>query len=149
MQQASTLANANYPETMSTTWVINAPPFFSTVWGWIKSWFDENTRRKIRVLSPSQLDQLLEQIDIDDLPEAYGGHLDWSYDDPPNLDAPAKEIFKDFGGQVPRGPWEFVDGVPKLAKEVVGHRDPALGWPAAQAPAANGTENGNTINGKD
>lgn len=36
LQEASTLATANYPETLSTIVVVNSPPFFPTVWGWIK-----------------------------------------------------------------------------------------------------------------
>ena len=36
LQQASTLATANYPETLNTIAVVNSPAFFPTVWGWIK-----------------------------------------------------------------------------------------------------------------
>ena len=36
LQEASTLATANYPETLSTIVVVNTPSFFPTVWGWIK-----------------------------------------------------------------------------------------------------------------
>ena len=36
LQEASTLATANYPETLSTIAVVNTPAFFPTVWGWIK-----------------------------------------------------------------------------------------------------------------
>jgi hypothetical protein len=36
LQVSSVLATANYPETLSATIAINAPPFFPTVWGWIK-----------------------------------------------------------------------------------------------------------------
>lgn len=36
LQEASELANANYPETLGTVVVVNAPGFFSTVWGWVK-----------------------------------------------------------------------------------------------------------------
>jgi hypothetical protein len=39
LQQASTLATANYPETLNTIAVVNAPSFFPTVWGWIKVCF--------------------------------------------------------------------------------------------------------------
>lgn len=36
LQEASTLATANYPETLQAIAVVNAPSFFPTVWGWIK-----------------------------------------------------------------------------------------------------------------
>lgn len=36
LQEASALATANYPETLSTIAVVNSPSFFPTVWNWIK-----------------------------------------------------------------------------------------------------------------
>lgn len=36
LQEASALATANYPETLHTIAIVNAPSFFPTVWGWIK-----------------------------------------------------------------------------------------------------------------
>jgi hypothetical protein len=36
LQQASTLATANYPETLNTIAIVNSPAFFPTIWGWIK-----------------------------------------------------------------------------------------------------------------
>jgi len=36
LQQASTLATANYPETLNNIAVVGAPNFFPTIWGWIK-----------------------------------------------------------------------------------------------------------------
>ena len=36
LQQASTMATANYPETLNTIAVVNSPPFFPTVWNWVK-----------------------------------------------------------------------------------------------------------------
>jgi len=36
LQEASALATANYPETLHTIAVVNAPSFFPTVWGWVK-----------------------------------------------------------------------------------------------------------------
>lgn len=43
MQDASTLATAHYPETLDRIFIIGAPSFFPTVWGWIKRWFDPIT----------------------------------------------------------------------------------------------------------
>ena len=36
LQEASALATANYPETLSTIAVVNSPPFFPTIWSWVK-----------------------------------------------------------------------------------------------------------------
>jgi len=35
-QEASTLATANYPETLGLIAVVNSPSFFPTIWDWIK-----------------------------------------------------------------------------------------------------------------
>ncbi|KAF7966410.1 hypothetical protein HWV62_38454 [Athelia sp. TMB] len=106
LQQASTLATANYPETLSTIAVVNSPSFFPTVWGWIKGWFDEGTRNKIHVLGKDPGPTLRHLVDPQDLPKAYGGKLEWVYEDEPSLDAAAKEVI----GEMPRGPAFFVDG---------------------------------------
>ncbi|KAG9019739.1 hypothetical protein FRB90_009609 [Tulasnella sp. 427] len=122
LQQASVLANANFPETMGMTWIVNAPSFFSTVWGWLKVWFDENTRRKIHVLSHSQLHLLRVEIPAENLPKRYGGDLNWEFDERPKLDDRAKDIMKDFNGEVPRGPWELRDGKVVLGKDLANQK---------------------------
>jgi len=43
MSDASALATAHYPETLDRIFVIGAPSFFPTVWGWAKKWFDPIT----------------------------------------------------------------------------------------------------------
>lgn len=43
MQDASMLATAHYPETLDRIFIIGAPSFFPTVWGWVKRWFDPVT----------------------------------------------------------------------------------------------------------
>ena len=123
LQEASTLATANYPETLSTIVVVNSPSFFPTVWGWVKvssltaselfttevvgkPWFDEGTRNKIYVLGKDPGPTLRSLIDPKDLPKPYGGELDWTYEHEPVLDEPAREAI----GCTPKGPAVFVDG---------------------------------------
>ena len=43
MSDASKLATAHYPETLDRIFVVGAPSYFETVWGWAKSWFDPIT----------------------------------------------------------------------------------------------------------
>ncbi|ERS97512.1 hypothetical protein HMPREF1624_05681 [Sporothrix schenckii ATCC 58251] len=87
MQAASTLATAHYPETLDRIFIIGAPMFFSTVWGWIKRWFDPVTVSKIFILGHHEvLPTLLTFVDIQNIPKAYGGELDFSWGDMPNLD---------------------------------------------------------------
>ncbi|KAF8757069.1 CRAL TRIO protein [Rhizoctonia solani] len=99
LQEASTLATANYPETLGTIFVVGAPGWWSTVWGWVKGWFDEQTRAKIHIL-PNPLPQdseLLESIPASSLPKQYGGQLAWEYGVDPFLDEPETELLRSAG----------------------------------------------------
>jgi hypothetical protein len=127
LQEASALATSNYPETLHTTAVVNAPSFFPTVWGWIKvehdsswssitrtyrtlfqqNWFDEGTRNKVHVLGQNPGPELRKFIDNENIPKAYGGELDFNFEDEPNLDQDAKDLIE----EMPKGPVIFQDGV--------------------------------------
>jgi len=106
LQQASTLATANYPETLNNIAVVGAPYFFPTIWGWIKNWFDEGTRNKIHILGKNPGDTLRNFVDAKDLPKPYGGDLEWEFSDEPSLDEQAKKVL----GAMPKGPATFIDG---------------------------------------
>ncbi|KDQ25428.1 hypothetical protein PLEOSDRAFT_1044739 [Pleurotus ostreatus PC15] len=106
LQEASRLATANYPETLHAIAVVNSPGFFPTIWGWIKGWFDENTRNKIHVLGRDPGPTLCELVHAADLPKEYGGELGWTFTDEPMLDDEAKAAI----GEMPKGPVKFVDG---------------------------------------
>ncbi|WYZ46129.1 hypothetical protein EsH8_IX_000354 [Colletotrichum jinshuiense] len=87
MQVASQLATAHYPETLDRIFIIGAPVFFSTVWGWIKRWFDPITVSKIFILSPHEVRPTLEQfIEPRNIPKQYGGELEFSFGDQPTVD---------------------------------------------------------------
>jgi len=107
LSEASRLATANYPETLSTIAIVNAPSFFPTIWGWIKGWFDQGTRNKIHILGKNPAETLLSLIEPQNLPRQYGGTLEWEFFSEPNLDDAAKEAV---GGEMPKGPTLFVDG---------------------------------------
>ncbi|KAL1981715.1 hypothetical protein VTN96DRAFT_2272 [Rasamsonia emersonii] len=93
MQDASVLATAHYPETLDRIFIIGAPSFFPTVWGWIKRWFDPVTVSKIFILSDKEVKPTLESfMDPSSFPKQYGGELDWEWGDPPLLDEPAREL---------------------------------------------------------
>ncbi|KAF1966809.1 CRAL/TRIO domain-containing protein [Bimuria novae-zelandiae CBS 107.79] len=88
MQDASTLATAHYPETLDRIFIIGAPAFFPTVWGWVKRWFDPITVSKIFILSQANvLPTLTQYIDIDNIPKKYGGNLDFEWGQMPNLES--------------------------------------------------------------
>lgn len=93
MQSASTLATAHYPETLDRIFIIGAPYFFSTVWGWIKRWFDPITVSKIFILSPAEVKPTLESfIDPANIPKQYGGQLDFKWGDKPTTDPAVKAV---------------------------------------------------------
>lgn len=80
MQRASVLATARYAETLGSIYLVGAPSFFSTVWGWVKGWFDPGTVDKINILAPAtQTQDLAARIPLESIPRKYGGSLDWTY----------------------------------------------------------------------
>ncbi|KAJ6263110.1 hypothetical protein Dda_1669 [Drechslerella dactyloides] len=104
MQDASTLATAHYPETLDRIFIIGAPSFFPTVWGWIKRWFDPVTVSKIFILSPSEVYPTLEKyIEKKNIPKRYGGDLDWDFGMNPDLDEDARVVMADLAHTTPDG----------------------------------------------
>lgn len=112
MQDASTLATAHYPETLDRIFIIGAPIFFPTVWGWIKKWFDPITTSKIFILGHHEMKKTLETfIDPANIPKKYGGQLDFEFGDHAVLDPALKNVLKWEGENndfVP-GPMYWVD----------------------------------------
>ncbi|KAB5592570.1 Phosphatidylinositol/phosphatidylcholine transfer protein SFH7 [Ceratobasidium theobromae] len=99
LQEASTLATANYPETLGMIFVVGAPGWWSTVWGWVKGWFDEQTRAKVHIL-PNPLPEkssLHEHIPASSLPKQYGGQLAWEYVNNPSFDEAEIELLRRAG----------------------------------------------------
>ncbi|KAJ5851535.1 uncharacterized protein N7529_010920 [Penicillium soppii] len=95
MQDASVLATAHYPETLDRIFIIGAPSFFPTVWGWIKRWFDPGTTSKIFILSAAEVEPTLTSfMEPSSIPKQYGGQLDWTWGDMPNLDDPSRELLR-------------------------------------------------------
>ncbi|TVY55851.1 SEC14 cytosolic factor [Lachnellula suecica] len=120
MQDASTLATAHYPETLDRIFIIGAPSFFPTVWGWIKKWFDPITTSKIFILSHSDMKKTLESfIDPSNIPKKYGGSLDFHFGDMPVLDPRLSNVLKWEGGRVdfPGGPMYWVSDGGKEGEE--------------------------------
>ncbi|KAF5872778.1 putative sec14 cytosolic factor protein [Botrytis fragariae] len=111
MQDASTLATAHYPETLDRIFVIGAPSFFPTVWGWIKKWFDPITTSKIFIISHNDVKSTLEAfIEPRNIPKKYGGELEFEFGDMPTLD-PALEAVTTWNGagSFPGGPMYWVN----------------------------------------
>lgn len=117
MQAASQLATAHYPETLDRIFIIGAPFFFSTVWGWIKRWFDPVTVSKIFILAPHEVLPTLETfIEKRNIPKKYGGDLDYSFGQLGIPDPAWDGVVQWSKGysSFPTGPmiWEDVEGNP-------------------------------------
>lgn len=87
--------------------IIGAPSFFSTVWGWVKKWFDPVTVSKIFILGPNEVQPVLTSfIDVKNIPKAYGGELEWDFYDEPLFDDEIHRIMKWENGhtKLPPGP---------------------------------------------
>ena len=84
---------AFYPETLHCLYMINTPIFFSAIWAIIRPWIHPETVKKIRLLGTNYLPELLEGIDIDQIPAEYGGenhNFHWTF--PDNLPDNMEEI---------------------------------------------------------
>ncbi|EXJ79828.1 hypothetical protein A1O3_08113 [Capronia epimyces CBS 606.96] len=112
MQDASVLATAHYPETLDRIFIIGAPSFFPTVWGWVKRWFDPVTVSKIFILGKHEVKSTLSQyMETKDFPKRYGGDLEWEWGDLPDLDDKTRAAVETDGnkGWVP-GPCLWLGG---------------------------------------
>lgn len=123
MQDASTLATAHYPETLDRIFIIGAPAFFPTVWGWIKRWFDPITTSKIFILSAHEMQATLESfIEPANIPKKYGGQLDFNWGDMPVYDPAMNDVltWKDGHKDFPPGPMYWHDRGDHVELEAVG-----------------------------
>ncbi|EXJ80581.1 hypothetical protein A1O1_08727 [Capronia coronata CBS 617.96] len=112
MQDASVLATAHYPETLDRIFIIGAPSFFPTVWGWIKRWFDPVTVSKIFILGKHEVKSTLSKfMEPKDFPKRYGGDLEWDWGDFPDLDAETRAaVEKDGNKGWVQGPCLWLQG---------------------------------------
>lgn len=143
LQQSISLTSGNYPETINTICVVNAPSFFPTIWGWVKNMFDEGTKNKVHLTGsgPDQGKELMDIIPARNLPKVYGGEMDWTYEDEPDLD---EEIKKAIQSDKIEGPVVW-DGK-KMVLLGEGRKDEQPQTEAAEAtgaglPTQNGTSN--------
>jgi hypothetical protein len=63
-----------YPEILGQMVVINVPFIFRSAWLMIKPFVDSKTSAKIRFVGTNYIDVLLEYVDVDSLPEYFGGN---------------------------------------------------------------------------
>jgi len=74
LKGAAKVVQQHYVERSSRLFIVNAPSWFSMMWKIIAPMLNENTRKKISILSSKdQTKALLELIDPQSLPARYGG----------------------------------------------------------------------------
>ena len=109
LQKAAGMATSHYPESVDKIFIVGAPSFFPTIWGYITKWFDPAITSKISVLSAAKsLDVLTSHIHPDDLPKCFGGRLNWEYGMQPMVDKEAKALLGELGDEWVQGPLEYV-----------------------------------------
>mmetsp|Transcript_1991 Transcript_1991/g.3507 ORF Transcript_1991/g.3507 Transcript_1991/m.3507 type:complete len:87 (+) Transcript_1991:530-790(+) len=73
LKYAAKLSQDYYPEIMGKMVVCNVPMLFTGIYGLIKGWIDERTRKKIQLVGSNYLTVLKEYCDEDQLPQFLGG----------------------------------------------------------------------------
>lgn len=66
-------AQKNVPEHLFKCYIINAPTVFTAGWAVFKSFLEQRTQNKIKIMGTNYLDALLEHVSIENLPKQYGG----------------------------------------------------------------------------
>ena len=108
LQKAAGMATSHYPESVDKIFIVGAPSFFPTIWGYITKWFDPAITSKISVLSAAKAtDVLISHIDSEDLPQSFGGRLEWEYGMHPIVDEEARALLGDFADDWTNGPLQY------------------------------------------
>lgn len=93
---------ANYPETLGKTLIINAPAVFRAIWSVVKPMLDPRTQAKIEVCPSNYLPVLTKWVDLDSIPTYLGGKSSGSLIDdigPWNDPELIQEIEDEWGGK--------------------------------------------------
>lgn len=67
--------SSNYPELFANIVIVNTPKVFPTLFNLLSSLFPKRTKKKLSISSDNGHSILKELIDLDQLPESYGGHV--------------------------------------------------------------------------
>jgi len=74
LEAMTAMDKEHYPEGLSKIFLVNCPTIISIVWGIVKIFIDERTRKKVIFCTPSETAAaLLAEIDADCLPQYLGG----------------------------------------------------------------------------
>ena len=128
LQKAAGMATSHYPESVDKIFIVGAPSFFPTIWGYITKWFDPAIVSKIQVLSTAKaLGVLTDHVHLDDLPKSFGGRLDWNYGMQPVVDEETRALLGDFADDWPEGPLQYLTSFDNREENGAGNSVVAVG----------------------
>lgn len=84
-----------YPERLHKLFIINCPWYFTALYGLFKPFIDPRTRDKFTLLRSDYLPSLLEQMDISQIPEDFGGEnadVVWNLQNPDSSGCSIRQI---------------------------------------------------------
>lgn len=84
-----------YPETLHKLFIINCPWYFTALYGLFKPFIDQRTKDKVCLLRSDYLPYLLEQMDISQIPEDFGGEsadVVWNLQNPESSGCSMRQI---------------------------------------------------------
>lgn len=73
IQKICSVCQDYYPELLAKLYIVNSPMLFSNIWTVIKTYIDENTKKKIETIGSKFEAQLAEIIEPANLPDFLGG----------------------------------------------------------------------------
>lgn len=93
--------------------MIGAPRYISTIWAWVQNWVDPGTAAKLQIVAPGEVHSTLTSfIHLKDIPERYGGRLQYEVGTDPVLDVELCQVLGWPSGsenRLPNGPMHWVD----------------------------------------
>lgn len=127
IQDLAKMFATNYPEILSRVFIIGAPSYFPTIWGWIKKWVDPGTFEKLFILSPEEVLPTLQQhVEMSDIPQRFGGEFEFYHGMQPMLDPEISDLlnWQSPHKDLPKGPIKWIDeGWGRRAAVAVGSKE--------------------------
>ncbi|PAA60208.1 hypothetical protein BOX15_Mlig014551g2 [Macrostomum lignano] len=110
------ICEQNYPETIGTAYIVNAPAIFPIVFNLLKPLLHVETQKKIKVLGRNYKQILLNAIDADELPKIFGGNRT-----DPDGDPHCRSMIC-WGGDVPKHYYLKPNYPERLVSQSIGRR---------------------------
>jgi hypothetical protein len=110
-EEISHVLGMSFPEVVHTVYVLDAPSYFSKIWGFLKGWVNPRTASKLVVVPKSKvLSTLTQSMDHSGIPVQFGGSLAFKHGELPRLDEGVRGVWG--GGEeekevLPPGPMKW------------------------------------------